>query len=97
MQGRSLAPLLYGTRPQDWRTDFFYEHHFGPKIIPPTEGIRTERWAYLRWLAPNAESEELYDVQADPLEQRNLAGDPAYAPKLSALRAQWQQTGTSLK
>jgi len=48
MQGRSLVPLLIGRRPTDWRTDFFYEHHYGPDIIPPSEGIRAERWAYLR-------------------------------------------------
>ncbi len=97
MQGRSLVPLLHGSRPADWRKDFFYEHHYGPKIIPPSEGIRTERWAYLRWLAPNPESEELYDVRRDPLEQRNLAADPAYAPTLGALRAQWRQSGPRLK
>src|SRR2546425_4568863 len=97
LQGRSLTPLLQGSRPADWRKDFFYEHNYGPNIIPPSEGIRTERWAYLRWLAPNPESEELYDIQSDPLEQRNLAADPAYAPTLGALRAQWRQTGPRLK
>ena len=97
MQGRSLVPLLHGRRPADWRKEFFYEHHYGPKIIPPSEGIRTERWAYLRWLAPNPESEELYDIQRDPLEQHNLASDPAYAPTLGRLRAQWRQTGARLE
>ncbi|PYJ81635.1 MAG: hypothetical protein DME22_20705 [Verrucomicrobia bacterium] len=97
MQGRSLVPLLIGRRPTDWRTDFFYEHHYGPNIIPPSEGIRAERWAYLRWLGPNPESEELYDVQADPLEQRNLAADPAYTATLDSLRAQWRRTGPGLK
>ncbi|HYT60866.1 MAG TPA: sulfatase/phosphatase domain-containing protein, partial [Haliangiales bacterium] len=96
-QGRSLRPLLHGSRPAGRRKDFFYEHHYGPKIIPPSEGIRTERWAYLRWLAPNPESEELYDVRRDPLEQHNLAADPAHAPTLGALRAQWRQTGPRLK
>jgi arylsulfatase A-like enzyme len=97
MQGRSLRPFLTGERPADWRTDFFYEHHFGPAIIPPSEGIRTERWTYLRWMPPNPESEELYDVRADPFEQRDLAADPAFAETLKTLREQWRRTGPALK
>jgi arylsulfatase A-like enzyme len=97
VQGRSLRPLVQGSPPADWRKDFFYEHHYGPNIIPPSEGIRAEHWAYLRWLAPNLESEELYDLQRDPLEQHNLATDPAYTSTLGVLRAQWRQTGPGLK
>lgn len=97
IQGRSLAPLLRGGRPKGWRTEFFYEHHFGPRIIPPSEGIRTERWAYLRWLPPNPESEELYDIRKDPLERHNLAADPAHATVLADLRARWQQARANLQ
>ena len=95
--GRSLIPLLAGERPADWRTDFFYEHHFGPKIIPPSEGVRSERWSFIHWLPPNPENEELYDLRADSNEARNLATDPAHAATLLELHARWEQLKEQLK
>lgn len=86
MQGRSLAPWWRGRRPADWRTEFFYEHHFGPNIIPPSEGLRTGRYAYWRWLPPNRESEELYDLKRDPWQMRNLAAGASRQDTLQRLR-----------
>ena len=97
MQGRSLQPLTRGEQPKDWRAEFFYEHHFGPKIIPPSEGVRTERWSYLRWINENPVVEELYDVQADPLEEHDLASSPASAKTLNELRARWTKLQKQLR
>jgi arylsulfatase A-like enzyme len=97
MQGKSLLPLLSGEAQVNWRTSFFYEHHYGPKIIPPTEGVRTTRWSYIRWIAPNPVTEELYDVQADPRQKDNLAADPKYASVMNDLRDQWRRLGEAAK
>jgi arylsulfatase len=97
MQGRSLLPLVQNRHPSDWRTEFFYEHHFAPKILPPSEGVRTERWSYIRWVHETPPLEELYDLQSDPLEARNLASDPAHAATLARLRARWAEYRKELK
>jgi len=95
MQGRSLVPLMRG-RERPWREDWFYEHPFDHPRIPRSEGVRTERWKYIRWVDAEPALEELYDLQEDPLEQHNLAGDPQHAAQLEALRARWRHYRSTL-
>jgi arylsulfatase A-like enzyme len=98
MQGRSLVPLLRdGKAPPGWRSEFFYEHLTLPKIIPPTEGVWTERWKYFRWVGASPAVEELYDLQADPLEEHNLAGQKEHQKTLGQLRERWQRLREELK
>jgi arylsulfatase A-like enzyme len=97
MQGRSLLPLVKNQPPADWRTEFFYEHHFAPNIIPPSEGVRTERWCYIRWVAEQPLVEELYDLTTDSLEGRNLAASPEHARTLAQLRSRWAKYREELK
>jgi arylsulfatase A-like enzyme len=86
MQGCDLGPLVQGERPP-WRKDFFYEHHFsaGGKI-PRTEGVRTTRYKYLRYLDARPQYEELYDLKKDAHETANMAGDPKHRPLIEDLR-----------
>jgi arylsulfatase A-like enzyme len=70
MQGTSLLPALEED-PQNWRKEFFYEHLFEHNTIPKSEGVRTQRYKYVRYLGKD--HEELYDIKNDPLEQHNLA------------------------
>ena len=97
MQGRSLIPLVQNRHPADWRTEFFYEHHTLPKLIPPSEGVRTEGWSYIRWLDEKPLLEELFDLKADKLEEHNLATDSKYAQTLAQMRARWARFGQELK
>ncbi|MDB5296559.1 MAG: hypothetical protein JWO31_2542, partial [Phycisphaerales bacterium] len=94
-QGRSLRPLLDGRPPADWRTDFFYEHlleatgpgHPGLAVsIPKSEGVRTERFTYVRWFEQTPVVEELYDHEADFAQTKNLIADPAFAAEAERLR-----------
>jgi len=92
MQGRSLVPLLRGEKPP-WRTEFYYEHLFQHPRIPKTQGVRTVRYKYFRYLV-DPPYEELYDLEKDPHEAHNLAQDPAYQQLLVEMREKtnrWQE------
>jgi arylsulfatase A-like enzyme len=97
MQGRSLASLVRGEVPKDWRTEFFYEHHTKPDRIPRSEGIRTERWKYIRWIDEKPVKEELYELASDPLEERNLAADAKHGAVFAELRGKWERAQEALK
>lgn len=85
-EGRSLAPIVQGRAPADWRTHFFAEH----VDLAPTltwEGVRGERYVYARYFDQKPAFEFLHDLQTDPDELRNLATDPAHAETLRKMRA----------
>jgi arylsulfatase A-like enzyme len=96
MQGQSLLPLVAHEKTA-WRNDWFYEHHTLPKIIPASEGVRTRRWKYLRWMDGETSVEELYDLKSDPKETRNLVQDPRARRSLEELRDRWTQLRKDLK
>ncbi|MEM6257585.1 MAG: sulfatase [Planctomycetota bacterium] len=83
MQGSSLVLLVEG-RDTVWREEFFYEHRFDHSSIPESEAVRTERWKYIKYI--DHDYEELYDLDADPIEAVNLAEEPAYAAVLGEMR-----------
>ena len=89
MQGRDLSPLVRAESPA-WRSDFYYSHLFASKNIPKSEGIRNERWKYIRYIEADPLYEELYDLQGDPLEERNLARAGGHAPQVAAMRDRWK-------
>lgn len=85
-QGKSLVPLVRGTRPA-WRDEFFFEHLFNHRDIPKLEGVRTSQYKYVRYFEQDPQHEELYAHGDDPLETKNLAGDPKMQSVLQSLRA----------
>ncbi|MHB8903254.1 MAG: sulfatase family protein [Thermoguttaceae bacterium] len=90
MQGRDLTPLLRD-EPVDWRSDWYYEHVYSTRPprrpIVKVEGVRTERWKYTRYPEIEPLVEQLFDLEADPLERVNVAGEAANRQTLAELRS----------
>jgi arylsulfatase A-like enzyme len=86
MQGRSFAPLLLGES-VPWREDFLCEFFEYPAehCARKHRGLRTKRWKLIH-LYEQPEQWELYDLESDPDETRNLAGQRRYASVQRELR-----------
>lgn len=91
MQGRDLAPLYLDARKPHWRDEFFYEHATirNTDFIPASEALVRKDIKYIYW--PDFGYEELFDLRRDPLEERNLIGDKAYASKLEQMRKRFAE------
>jgi N-acetylglucosamine-6-sulfatase len=86
MDGMSVLPL-FGRKKPRWRTSFTTEYFLDPGYLqtPRWRSVRTERWKYIHYQdVPN--SEELYDLAADPFEMKNVIGEAAAARVVSSLR-----------
>ncbi len=84
-QGHSLAPIVASKTPADWRTESFHEHFAVRNRIPAFEGLRNERYKYVRYV-DNDRHEFLHDLKNDPDELTNLANDPMHQKVLTAMR-----------
>lgn len=84
-QGQSLYPLVKGTAKGLKRDTILIEHLWEFANIPPSEGVRTKDWKYLRYVNDHS-LEEMYSLKNDPKEINNLAANPKYKKQLLALR-----------
>ncbi len=89
MQGEDLTPLVRGES-TPWRSSFYYQHVYNtdpPRApIAKTEGIRTQRWKYIRYPETDPLYEQLFDLQSDPQEKTNLASLAEHQDTVRELR-----------
>ncbi len=102
LHGMSMAPILDGDDPS-WRSSFLVEYysdtvferidHMGYKAV------RTDRYKYIRYVDLDG-MDELYDIDADPYELRNVINHPRYAEVLADMQTElnWllEETSTYL-
>lgn len=100
MQGENLLPLLEDRKAKG-REDWYYEHDFTlprpNKQIPKSEGIRTERFKYIRYTDPPSPLEQLFDLVNDPHEEHDLVSDPTHAATLEKLRSRCDEYKETLR
>jgi arylsulfatase A-like enzyme len=88
MQGRSLVPLFKGEAPADWRQSMYYRYYHDPghHNTRAHYGVRTRTHKLIHYWKKDAW--EMFDLVADPNEQKNLAGDPAHKDLFVRLKAE---------
>ena len=88
-EGQSALPLMTGAlKPADWRPgDFVYEYYWewNFPMTPTTFAIERGRLKYIQYHGIY-DTEELYDLDSDPDEMRNLIDDPSRLEAKVALR-----------
>jgi len=89
-QGKSLMPIVKQQKKSIERDTILIEHIWDFSEIPPSEGVRTKKWKYFRYVNDKT-IEELYDLEKDPQEIKNLVGKRKYKEVLANLRAKTEE------
>ena len=84
-QGKTFDRLVSETTRIAWREYSFHEHFAVRHRIPAFEGMRGERFKYVRYV-DEKNYEFLHDLKDDPNELMNLAGNSKYKNTLQKMR-----------
>jgi choline-sulfatase len=92
--GADFSPLLRGQRLAGWRDTFFGQYDLHNVGLAYMRMIRTPGWKLVRHHFAGG-LDELYDLENDPDERRNLYGDQSHRDTREALQrrlTEWQKS-----
>ena len=96
MQGESFRELV-GGKTSEWRDAVYYTYYEYPSVhmVKRHYGVATERYKLMHFYY-DIDEWEMYDLETDPSEMKNIYGDPEYADvqkelheKLAELRSSY--------
>ena len=95
MQGRSFLPILEGKTPSDWRKAHYYHYYEHPSEhnVMRHYGITTDKYKLIHFYY-DMDEWELYDLEKDPMEMKNVYNDPAYDDVKADLHQQLEELRT---
>jgi N-acetylglucosamine-6-sulfatase len=86
LDGMSWLPLV-ASKPVQWRKELLYEYYWERNFpqTPTMHALRGARYKFIRYQGI-WDIDELYDLQEDPTESRNLISDPRHASTIRQMR-----------
>jgi arylsulfatase A-like enzyme len=97
MQGSDLRQLLDPEQALRWRSEFLYEDLFDHPKAPKTEGLVGNRYKYMRYFRGADSFEQVFDLETDPDERKNLANEPSMAATVAELRERTRRLAHDLE
>jgi len=88
IQGVSLRSVLNGNTPDDWRKSIYYhyyEYPHGWHLVKKHYGVRTDRYKLIHFYE-DVDEWELYDLEKDPNEMKNIYFNPDNSALIDSLK-----------
>ncbi len=92
MQGESIRPILQSKTPGNWRKSMYYHYYEypGAHSVKRHYGVRTGRYKLIHFYR-DIDEWELYDLEKDPREMKNVYADASYANIVKELKTELKQ------